>query len=274
MIAGTLSLVLPAYNEAENIAGTVEQALNVLPRICSDFEIIVVNDGSTDDTGAIASRLDGAHDRIRVIHHDKNRGYGAALMTGFSASTGDWIMLMDSDRQFDIADLVFLAPFVGQVDLVAGYRIRRQDPPHRLLYAWIFKVAVRILFGLRFQDIDCAFKVIRGNLLRSITLTSPGALISTELLAKLVRSGATWTEVGVNHYPRRAGVQSGGSARVVFRAMRDIVVLWLRISRWQPDPDGGVRTAAMATGVRPVAVLIGVSLTLLIVMRWFMRRWR
>jgi glycosyltransferase involved in cell wall biosynthesis len=234
MITGSLSLVLPAHNEAGNIEGVVNRALEVLPSLCSEFEIVIVNDGSVDGTREIAGRLAETHVSVVAIHHERNRGYGGALLTGFAAATGDWVMLMDADRQFDPADLVFLAPFVGTYDLVAGYRIRRQDPPHRLLYAWIFKLAVRLLFGLRFRDIDCAFKVMRGDLLREIELTSPGALISTELLTRAVRAGVTWTEVGVNHYPRAAGEQSGGSASVVFRAMKDILLLWYRINRDAP----------------------------------------
>jgi glycosyltransferase involved in cell wall biosynthesis len=263
MISGRLSLVLPAHNEVGNIEGVVNRALEVLPSLCSEFEVLIVNDGSVDGTREIADRLASEHEPVVVIHHERNRGYGGALLSGFASATGDWIMLMDADRQFDPADLVFLAPFVGTYDLVAGYRIRRQDPRHRLLYAWIFKLAVRVLFGLRFRDIDCAFKVMRGDLLRAIELTSPGALISTELLSRALRAGASWTEVGVNHYPRAAGEQSGGSASVVFRAMKDILVLWYRINRDAPAKRStpgltllGGASVAIAGAVSTVAMVV------------------
>jgi glycosyltransferase involved in cell wall biosynthesis len=236
MIDGKLSLVLPAHNEQENITAVVGDALNVLPDFCDAFEVIVVDDGSSDRTGEIADTLSQEIEEVRVIHHPWNRGYGAALISGFQASDGDWVMVMDSDRQFDIGDLIYLAPLVGEYDLVAGYRIQRNDPFHRILFGRIFKLAVRVLFGLRANDIDCAFKVIRGDLLRKLDLQSTGALVSTELLAKWIRSGATWTQVGVHHYPRPAGQQSGGSFRVVFRAMRDIPVLWYRINRGRQNP--------------------------------------
>ncbi|MDI3339518.1 MAG: glycosyltransferase family 2 protein [Sphaerobacter sp.] len=234
MIPGRLSLVLPAHNEVDNLAPVVRRALDVLPCLVADFQIVIVDDGSRDGTGALADELAASDPRITVVHHPRNRGYGAALTSGFAAATGDYIMFMDSDQQFDIADLSFLVPFVGQYDLVAGYRIARQDARYRIVYAWIFNLAVRILFGVRLRDVDCAFKVFRADLLRAIDLTSPGALINTEILAKAERAGATWTEVGVNHYPRPAGASSGGSPRVVVRAVKETIALWLRMRDYTP----------------------------------------
>lgn len=234
MIRGRLSLVLPAHNEVDNLSAVVHRALDVLPQLVEEFQIVIVNDGSRDGTGPLADELAAADERITVVHHPRNRGYGAALTSGFSAATGDYIMFMDSDQQFDIADLSFLTPFIGQYDLVAGYRVNRQDALYRIVYAWIFNVAVRILFGVRLRDVDCAFKVFRADLLRAIDLTSPGALINTEILAKAERAGATWIEVGVNHYPRPAGESSGGSPRVVFRAMKETIALWLRLRDYTP----------------------------------------
>jgi glycosyltransferase involved in cell wall biosynthesis len=234
MITGTLSLVLPAHNEEENVEHVVNQAVRTLPEFVSSFEIIVVNDGSDDQTADLVVRLAESDTRIRLVSHTENLGYGAALRSGFEASMGDWVMVMDSDRQFDIGDLVYLAPLTNEFDLVAGYRIQRNDPFYRTLFGKTFRLAMRVLFGIQLRDIDCAFKLIRGEMLRSLNLTSSGAMISTELMARWARIGGTWTQVGVHHYPRMVGQQSGGSLRVILRAMRDVPRLWLRLN---PNPS-------------------------------------
>jgi glycosyltransferase involved in cell wall biosynthesis len=229
-IPGSLSLVLPAHNEADNIRAVVERALAVLPVYTDEFEIIVVNDGSRDATGAIAKELAAADSQVRVVHHRRNRGYGAALISGFAASTGAYVMFMDADRQFDIADIRLLSPFVADFDIVAGFRMERSDPIHRRVFAEIFNVTVRVLFGVHLRDIDCAFKIFRGDLLRELELTSPGALINTEIQAKLRRRRARLAQVGVHHYPRVAGSATGGSPRVIARAMRETLRLWWRLN--------------------------------------------
>jgi glycosyltransferase involved in cell wall biosynthesis len=236
-LPGSLSLVLPAHNEEENIRLVVEQALEVLPAFSHKFEIIVVNDGSKDKTGAIIDELAANDSRVQTIHHKKNRGYGGALTSGFKASICDFVMFMDSDRQFDISDVGLLAPHVGKFDIVAGFRMERHDPFHRRLFAQIFNLTVRILFGVHLYDIDCAFKIFRGDLLRSMELTAPGALINTEIQAKARRQGATIEQVGVHHYPRVAGEASGGSAKVIFRAMRETIILWWRMHSYVPPTN-------------------------------------
>ncbi|HEU0115195.1 MAG TPA: glycosyltransferase family 2 protein, partial [Thermomicrobiales bacterium] len=147
-IPGSLTLVLPAHNEAANLGPVVERARETLPRFADDFEIIIVDDGSRDATPHIADALAAADERVRAIHHPRNRGYGAALTSGFRASRGDYVMFMDSDRQFDIADLRLLAPFVADFDIVAGFRKERNDPLVRRINAEIFNVVVRVLFGV------------------------------------------------------------------------------------------------------------------------------
>ncbi|MEX1158399.1 MAG: glycosyltransferase family 2 protein [Thermomicrobiales bacterium] len=242
MLDRKLSLVLPAHNEAENIEAIVMRALDVLPRLIRDIEIIVVNDGSRDETGPIIDTLASRHACVHAVHHPHNRGYGAALTSGFRVATGDSIMFMDSDRQFDIADINALLPYVPYYDIVAGYRIQRRDPLYRRLYGKMFGLVVWLLFGVHLRDTDCAFKIYRADLLNSIELTTPGALINTEMLARAKRRGATIVEVGVNHYPRFAGESSGGSPSVVFRAMGETVKLWLRLRResaGDPAPPNG-----------------------------------
>jgi glycosyltransferase involved in cell wall biosynthesis len=236
-LPGSLSLVLPAHNEQENIGIVVQQALDVLPDFTDKFEIIVVNDGSKDKTGAIIDELASQDPRVHAVHHKRNRGYGGALTSGFRASSCDYVMFMDSDRQFDIADVGLLAPYVGKFDIVAGFRMERHDPFHRRLFAQIFNLTVRVLFGVHLYDIDCAFKIFRGDLLRSMELTAPGALINTEIQAKARRQGATIEQVGVHHFPRVAGEASGGSPKVIFRAMRETIILWWRMHSYVPPSN-------------------------------------
>ncbi|HYP39958.1 MAG TPA: glycosyltransferase family 2 protein [Chloroflexia bacterium] len=236
---GKISLVLPAHNEEPNIRSVVEEASRVLPTAFSDYEVIVVNDGSKDRTLEIAQALASENTHVRVVNHPVNKGYGAALTSGFNAATGDFVMFMDSDRQFDINDIHRLTPYVEDYDIVAGYRIKRNDPAHRLLNAKIFGLAVRLLFDINIKDIDCAFKVMRSDVLRGINLESPGALINTEILAKAKVQGCSLTQVGVNHYPRLEGEQSGASIKVVFRAFWEMVRLWWRMHSYVP-PSGEV----------------------------------
>lgn len=231
---GSFSLVLPAHNEAENIEPVVRRALEVLPDYFDTFEIIVVDDGSKDETGAIVDRLAAEDPRVRVIHHPKNRGYGGALISGFEATTGNYVMFMDSDRQFDIADIARLYPFIETHQIVAGFRMVRQDELHRRIFAETFNLAVRVLFGVHLRDIDCAFKIFDGDLIRSLELSSPGALINAEIQAKARRQGANLQQVGVRHFPRIAGSATGGNPRVIARAMKETVVLWWKMRSYQP----------------------------------------
>ncbi len=263
MLQISLSVVLPAHNEEANIEVVVRSCLEVLPRLVSDFEIVVVDDGSRDATAQILDRLASEDERVVALHHEVNRGYGDALMTGIASTRGEYVMFMDSDRQFDIADLERLLPYIGAYDVVAGFRLRRQDPPLRLLYAHIFNMAVRVFFGIRVRDIDCAFKVFRGDLLRGMRLEIGGALINTEMLAKARRQGATLTEVGVHHYPRLVGAQSGGSFRVVFRAMRGFFRLWGRMRGYVPPTGIVVRQPLIPEQVAAIGLGTGLLLGLL-----------
>lgn len=234
-LPGSLSLVLPAYNEQDNIRYVVEQALDVLPQYADIFEIIPVNDGSTDATSEILKQLASEDDRVRPVSYSANKGYGGAVSSGFDATRYEFVMFMDADRQFDINDLSMLAPFVGRFDIVAGFRMERNDPIHRRINAEIFNIAVRVLFGVHLRDLDCAFKILRGDQVRSLDLISNGALINCEMQAKLRRQGATLVQVGVHHYPRVAGTSTGGKLKVILKAMRDILILWWKMRDYHPE---------------------------------------
>ncbi|MDQ3856034.1 MAG: glycosyltransferase family 2 protein [Chloroflexota bacterium] len=247
IIEGKLSLILPALNEAPNLERVVGHSIEVLNEQMPDWEIIVVNDGSTDETGEIADQLSARDPRVRVVHHLCNRGYGAAWRSGFGAARGEYLMCMDSDGQFDLADISQLLPYVNHYDIVAGYRIERQDPAHRKVNAKIFHAAARVLFGISMRDLDCAFKIFRASLIHSLPLQSPGALINLEIFTFAAPRQARVMEVGVHHYPRQAGQPSGAKLSVVLQAMREILVLRLRV--WQEgfQPVRAVQMA-LATG--------------------------
>jgi glycosyltransferase involved in cell wall biosynthesis len=235
VIEGKISLILPAHNEGANIEWVVNAALVELPKHFSSFEILIVNDGSVDNTGVIADRLAAEHPEIRVVHHPKNRGYGAAITSGFEAAVGDYLFFMDSDRQFDVVDVERLVPFVEEYDVVAGYRIKRSDAFHRYLMGSTFTTVANVLFRVKMRDIDCGFRIFKTDVLKGMTIQSPGALINTEIFAKVRRQKRTVKEVGVRHFPRVEGEQSGASPRVVIRALVELLRLWWRMRSYRPS---------------------------------------
>ena len=229
-----LSYFFPAHNEEANVEPLVREALEALPALAGTFEIVVVDDGSRDGTAAIADRLAAeSPDVIRVVHHPTNLGYGDALRSGLRVARYELVAYTDGDRQFRVADLGALTARLAEPDrpdVVAGYRLKRADPPIRTLYARAYRLAIRVFFGLRIRDVDCACKLLRREALEGLRVESGGAFFSAELLIKLRESGRTVVEVGVNHYPRTAGSPSGARPSVVLRAVRDF--WWLRLRLW------------------------------------------
>ncbi len=226
-----LSVVLPAFNEDANIEQVVRDCVAYLDAHVADYELLVVNDGSRDRTGEILDRLARELPRLRPLHHPQNRGYGAALRTGFDAATKRFVFYMDGDGQFDIRDLDAILPLATDDDhIVTGFRIERRDPFIRRLNAKLFGGwLVRIMLNVRVHDLNCAFKLIPKKVLNNITLESTGALINAELYGRAVRRGFGIKEVGVHHYPRSAGVQTGAHLSVIFRAFYDLFRLRRKI---------------------------------------------
>jgi len=230
-----LSYFFPAHDEEANVGGLVSEALETLPALAERFEVVIVDDGSGDATGEIGERLAAEHPGIvRVVHHPTNLGYGAALRTGFAASRYAFVAFNDGDRQFRVADLARLLERAAAPDapaVVAGYRLRRADPPIRIVYARLYRISLGVWYGLWVRDVDCACKLFRRSALEGIRLESGGAFLSAELLIKLRAAGRSIVEVGVPHYPRTAGSASGAKLSVVLRAVRDFwrlrVLLWL-----------------------------------------------
>ncbi len=231
----SLSVILPAYNEEQIIASTLNAVLKALVGRITDLEVIVVNDGSKDRTQAIVEAMALLDSHIRLITHEVNRGYGAALADGFAAATKEFTFFMDSDGQFDINDLFQFFLSLDSYDAVIGYRIDRQDSWMRKLNAWGWKVLIGIVLGVHVRDIDCAFKLLRTDFLHAYPLESRGATINAELLYKLTHSGATYHEVGVQHLPRRGGQATGAHPRVILRALRE---LFLYRRQWHQAEKG------------------------------------
>lgn len=225
----SISVFFPCYNEQDNIARTVQQSLGVLEKLDADFEVIIVNDGSTDKTGQIADQITKQNKNVKVVHHPENLGYGAALQSGLKAATKKLVFYTDGDGQFDINEMPSLLPLIKQYDIVCGYRINRQDNLIRKINGWCWTKLVCLLFGMKVRDIDCAFKLYKREIFDDIKLSSSGALISAEILARALRKGYSLTQKGVHHYPRTAGAQTGANLRVILRAFKELIRLRCRI---------------------------------------------
>lgn len=229
----SVSVFFPCYNEQGNVGRTVENALRVLEKLDADFEIIIVNDGSSDQTGRIADEIAGRDKRVKVAHHPGNLGYGAALRSGFAAATKEFVFYTDGDGQFDMNEMPPLLPMMEQWDIVSCYRLDRQDPLIRKINAWAWTKLVCFLFGLKLRDVDCAFKLYKREIFDRIRLSSTGALIDAEILARAAGKGYRITQKGVHHYPRTSGVQTGAKPRVILRAFRELFKLHRQIRSGQ-----------------------------------------
>jgi glycosyltransferase involved in cell wall biosynthesis len=201
----SISAFFPTYNELENIPLIVDRMSSVLERLSREWEIIIVDDGSTDGTSERADHLAKADSRVRVVHHGDNRGFGAALRSGIEASRMELIFYTDSDNQFDVEELADFLPPLCHADLVVGYRVNRQDPSVRLFVAKVYNLMIRLLFGLKVKDIDCSFKLGKRQLLQSFRLLANTGLADAELLLKAQRRGARIVELPVKHFHRTLG---------------------------------------------------------------------
>jgi glycosyltransferase involved in cell wall biosynthesis len=243
----SVSAVLPAYNEEAIIEQTVVDVAIVLRELVSDYEIIVVDDGSHDRTRDALMALAERYPELplRVVLHDQNQGYGAALASGFAAATKELIFMTDGDRQFDVSELArFLPALDAATDLVIGWRTARADPPLRLLNAQGWKLLVNGLFGYTAHDVDCAFKLFRRRVWQSLTVHARGATFSAELLVKARRLGFQVKELPVRHLPRTAGSATGARLHVIVRAFWELFQLWRHLDNELAND----RAAALASG--------------------------
>jgi glycosyltransferase involved in cell wall biosynthesis len=225
-----LSVFFPAFNEEKNIEHTVEYAIDICKQIADQFEIIIVNDGSTDGTGQKCEELMQRFPEIRTVTHMPNRGYGGALKSGFYAAKYEYVVFTDSDGQFDFAQIRNFMPFLDQYKVVIGYRKKRVEGFLRALNAKAWGTLVNILFGMQIRDVDGAFKVIHREIFEKIPpLEAEGALISTELLVKIKKYGYAIKQVPVDHLPRKAGKPTGAKVSVILKAFRELFALWKKL---------------------------------------------
>ena len=252
----SLSFVLPAYNEATNIEQSIRSAQHALGGLAArgvigQWEIVVVDDGSSDDT---AVRVEQATDpSVRLISHEVNRGYGAALRTGFDATRYDLVFFTDADLQFDAFEIAKLLPFINTHDIVAGYRSPRQDPWVRRANARAWGMALYGAFGLSVQDVNCAFKLFHRRVLDDLEIASDGAFVNAEILLRAKQRGHRIQQVPVTHYARRAGSQTGAHPKVVVRAFLELARFY-RLEREATEPFGPwtsePRAASLANTIR------------------------
>lgn len=223
-----LSLVFPAFNEAANLPTLLESATKIGDQLGVPFEIVIVDDGSRDESAAVLARWIARDPRVRSVHHATNRGYGAALRAGLREARGDLVFFSDADLQFDLREIALLLAHAHEhdVEIVAGYRAPRRDPWLRRIIARAWGDLVRTLFDLPVRDIDCAFKVFRREVLDAIPIESVGAFVNTEILVRARAAGFRIRQIPVTHLPRRSGRQTGAHPRVIFRALTELVKLY------------------------------------------------
>lgn len=225
----SLSLFFPCYNEENNVEPSVLSALKVLKDVADCFEIIIINDGSSDNTKTVAENLAGIYKEVRVISHAKNRGYGGAVKTGFSNAKYEWTFFTDGDLQFDLGQLKTFIKYTDDYNIIIGYRKNRAEGLRRALIARSFKKLVDMLFKLGVEDIDCAFKLINTGAVRKIDLTCEGAFVSVELLYKLKKQGFSFKELPVDHYNRKSGEATGNNLKVGIRQIADTLKFYFHL---------------------------------------------
>lgn len=227
----SLSVIIPCYNEEENLYSVYRSVSNTLVALGIDYQIVIVNDGSTDDTSKILDAISGEDLRVRAVHHPSNCGYGSALRSGFNAANEKLIFFSDGDGQFDLNELPLLLSLIDRYDIIIGFRIHRKDNCFRRVNGWCWTNLVCFLFHLDIKDINCAFKLFRQEVLRNISLNSTGALINAEILARARRQGFSIAQVGVHHFPRIRGRPTGSNPKVIIHAFLELAKLYMQINR-------------------------------------------
>lgn len=230
----SLTVSMPAYNEAENIAQMIDMVRAKVGPLVDDLEIIVVNDGSADRTGEIVANISAEDPRVRLIEHPVNQGYGAAVRDAVWAATKEMVVYTDSDLQFDLGELARFLPLISEADLVIGYRHARSDPWIRTLFGHGWSWLVNLLFGYVARDVDCAVKLFKREVIDTIRVQSGGAMFSAEFLVRAKLAGFKSIERPVEHYPRQAGSPTGADFRVILRAFRELVRM--RLQLWKEPP--------------------------------------
>ncbi len=226
----SLSVFFPAYNDSGTIASLVISALKAAGRLTSDFEVLIIDDGSRDATPEITDELARLYPQVRVIHHPANRGYGGALRTGFAEATKDYVFYTDGDAQYDPAEVADLWARLGPgVDMVNGYKISRSDPVHRIVIGRIYHHTVKLLFGLKVRDVDCDFRLMKRTMFDTVRLEKNSGVICLEMMKKIQDAGFTIVEAPVHHYHRAYGKSQFFNFRRIGRTAVDVMKLWLAL---------------------------------------------
>jgi len=227
----SLSVFFPAYNDAPSLPGLIAKTFAALREHVADYEVIVINDGSADNTAAVLEELRCKYaPHLRVVTHERNRGYGGALRSGFAAATRDFVFYTDGDGQYDVSELPRLLTLVTpHTGLVNGYKLERHDPAHRIWIGKTYNFCARLLFRIHIRDIDCDYRLIRRDLLDKIQLTSTSGTICVELVRKLEISGCGVVEVGVHHYPRLHGKSQFFRLASLANTFLELLRLWVRV---------------------------------------------
>lgn len=233
----SLTIFFPAYNDASTIASLVIQAIQIAERLTPDHEVLVINDGSRDATREVIDELARVYSAVRAIHHERNRGYGGALQTGFASATKDLVAYTDGDAQYDPSEFALLwERLTPDVDVVNGYKISRSDPWYRIVIGRVYHHVVKFLFRLRIRDVDCDFRLIRRAVFDRVRLERTTGVICLELMRKIQDAGFRIVEAPVHHYHRIHGPSQFFNIRRVFWTGVDMLKLWVRLvlfgGRW------------------------------------------
>ena len=239
----SLSVFFPAYNDAPSLPKLIANTFQVLRENVDDYEVIVVNDGSHDNTGEVLARLEREYaPHMRVVTHPVNRGYGGALRSGFAAATKDFVFYTDGDGQYDVLELPkLLERMSDDVGLVNGYKLERNDPQHRIVIGNAYNAFAKFLFRVKIRDIDCDYRLIRRELLDAVKLTSTSGTICVELVRKLELLPWRVVEVGVHHYPRLHGRSQFFRVRSLLKTLYQISRLWVQVG-WERGSARAART--------------------------------
>ncbi len=236
----SISAFFPLYNDAPTVETIVSEVRDVLESVADDWEIVLVEDCSPDESGAIADRLASADGRIKVVHHEQNMGYGGALKSGFAAVTKDLVFYTDGDAQYDVRELPLLLSKIDGCDMVNGYKITRGDRLHRKVLGSIYSVMAKTMFGLKLRDVDCDFRLMRREVVKNLDLESDSGVVCVEMMTKIEGAGYRVREVPVHHYPRVAGRSQFFRFGRILKLVRGLIYQWAKLillgGKWRRRP--------------------------------------
>jgi len=229
----SISVFFPVYNDEKTIPKLVAEIIPILNSISKDYEVILVEDGSPDNSAEVVDQLTKKYENVRVIHHEKNKGYGGALRSGICNSTKELIFYTDGDGQYDVKEIQRLLPLIEKADVVNGYKIKRSDALYRIFFGGLYNLGTRILFNIRLKDIDCDFRLFRKYVFKDIKLRSDTGVICVEMMKKIQEKRFRIKEVPVHHYPRLSGTSAFFNFKRIFAVLTMFGILWVKLILWK-----------------------------------------